>query len=165
MPAIILIILFHYNKNRLLNDLKDLLNTNHTKDILNATMISYIGFLIVSIISSLFIQPVATSQTSVMNIPIAYVYAVTFSPVFEELICRSFIYHKVMKKTNSFWFSASIAAIVFSILHFNLVGFLGYVFIGLTWSYFYRKTNNILVPILSHALFNVIALILMSIRG
>ncbi|WP_405169602.1 CPBP family intramembrane glutamic endopeptidase [Paenibacillus sp. FSL H3-0286] len=93
-----------------------------------------------------------------------YIYAVLFSPIVEELICRKFLLIKINKYIN-WWLAAIISSLIFSLLHFNPVGLIGYVFIGIVWCYYYRKSNNILVPILSHFLFNYIAILIQSLKG
>ena len=93
--------------------------------------------------------------------PITYIYAVFFSPIFEELICRKVIQDQLNKhiKVN---YSILISGFVFAILHFNLSLFLGFMFVGVVWGHYYRKTNNIFVPIFSHFLFNYITLLIQS---
>ncbi|MGM1044733.1 MAG: CPBP family intramembrane glutamic endopeptidase [Bacillota bacterium] len=90
-----------------------------------------------------------------------YVYAVFFSPIFEELICRKVIQDKLNKHIQNN-ISLVISAVIFAALHFNLANFAGYFFIGIVWGYYYRKTNNIFVPIMSHFLFNYLALLIQS---
>ncbi|WP_080658637.1 CPBP family intramembrane glutamic endopeptidase [Paenibacillus polymyxa] len=119
------------------------------------------GFSALTKLSSLFIiqQPATHFQT-----PIMYIYAIIFSPIVEELICRKYLFTKLNKKYN-FWIASMLSSVLFAIPHWNLVGFLGYVFIGVIWSYYYKKTNNILVPICSHLLFNYFVILFMSLRG
>ncbi|WP_445668099.1 lysostaphin resistance A-like protein [Paenibacillus sp. FSL H3-0333] len=93
-----------------------------------------------------------------------YIYAVLFSPAFEELICRKHL-TKIINKYFNWWIAALISSLIFSSLHFNLTGFMGYAFIGMVWCYYYRKSNNILVPILSHFLFNYTAILIQSLKG
>ncbi|WP_397346211.1 lysostaphin resistance A-like protein [Paenibacillus polymyxa] len=119
------------------------------------------GFSALTKLSSLFIiqQPATHLQT-----PIMYIYAIIFSPIVEELICRKYLFTKLHKKYN-FWIASILSSVLFAIPHWNLVGFLGYVFIGVVWSHYYKKTNNILVPICSHLLFNYFVILFMSLRG
>ncbi|WP_408637906.1 CPBP family intramembrane glutamic endopeptidase [Paenibacillus tianjinensis] len=93
-----------------------------------------------------------------------YIYAVLFSPVVEELLFRKFLLIKIEKHLN-WWAAASISSIIFALLHFNSIGFIGYIFIGLVWCYYYRKSDNILVPIFSHFIFNYLAILSQSIKG
>lgn len=92
-----------------------------------------------------------------------YVYAVLFSPIFEELVCRKFIQDQLNKYIQN-KISILITAIISAALHFNLLGLLGYIFIGLVWGWYYQKSKNIIVPIASHFLFNYIALLIQSVR-
>ncbi|WP_370511258.1 CPBP family intramembrane glutamic endopeptidase [Paenibacillus odorifer] len=94
-----------------------------------------------------------------------YIYAVLFSPIFEELICRKLILVKINNFFN-WWIAAIISSMIFSALHFSLPLFISYTFIGLVWAYYYRKSNyNIFVPILSHFLFNYAAILIQSVKG
>lgn len=93
--------------------------------------------------------------------PIVYIYAVFFSPIFEELICRKVVQDQLDKHIQNN-VSLVISALIFAALHFNLSAFLGYFFIGLVWGYYYKKTGNIFVPIFSHFLFNYFTLLIQS---
>ncbi|MWV44813.1 CPBP family intramembrane metalloprotease [Paenibacillus sp. HJL G12] len=112
-------------------------------------------------ISSHFLDPPSVHKTQT---PIMIVYAVLFSPIFEELICRKLILNQLNKHTNNN-ISITISALVFSVLHFDLTGFLGYVFLGIVWGYYYKKSNSIFVPILSHFLFNYFIILTQSVKG
>lgn len=138
------------------------LNKSAADDIFFSFCISIIGFNILAAISSMFVQnPISAVD---IRTPIMYIYAVLFSPIFEELICRKYL-TKAIDKYSNWWIAAITSSLLFSLLHFNLVGFLGYTFIGMIWCYYYRKSNNILVPILSHFLFNYTAILIQSLKG
>ncbi|MBX4152442.1 CPBP family intramembrane glutamic endopeptidase [Paenibacillus lautus] len=118
-------------------------------------VVASLGFIIVTVLS----DPQPNNES--IAVPILYVYAVFFSPIFEEIICRKAIQDQLNKhiKTNS---SILISGFIFATLHFNLSLFVGYFFIGLVWGYYYKKTGNIFVPIFSHFLFNYFALLIQS---
>uniref|UniRef100_UPI00403EF951 lysostaphin resistance A-like protein n=1 Tax=Paenibacillus sp. FSL L8-0435 TaxID=2954618 RepID=UPI00403EF951 len=99
-----------------------------------------------------------------VNIPVLYIYSVTFSPIIEEYICRGIIFKKLSSKF-SFVVSALASSLVFAIPHFNLSAFIGYVFIGFIWCWYYKKCDSLLVPILSHVLFNFTTILIMSLKG
>ncbi|MFI2856945.1 lysostaphin resistance A-like protein [Paenibacillus sp. JSM ZJ436] len=90
-----------------------------------------------------------------------YIYAVFFSPIFEELVCRRFLQDKLNKHIQSY-VSIILVALLFATLHFNLTNFVGYFFVGIVWGYYYQKTNNIFVPIMSHFMFNYFAILAQS---
>ncbi|WP_367888849.1 CPBP family intramembrane glutamic endopeptidase [Paenibacillus sophorae] len=122
------------------------------------------GFNIITSTTTLLFHNQTVQQADIRT-PIMYIYAVLFSPVFEELLCRKILLIKINKYFN-WWISAFISSGIFSILHLNLSLFTSYLFIGLVWSYYYRKSNyNIFVPILSHFLFNYIMILIQSIKG
>lgn len=132
-------------------------------DIFYSFCISMIGFNILTSLSSLFITSPQTQQSDIRT-PIMYIYAVLFSPIVEELICRKFLLIKIHEYIN-WWTAAIISSLIFSLLHFSAAGFIGYTFIGMVWCYYYRKSDNILVPILSHFLFNYLVILIQSVKG
>jgi membrane protease YdiL (CAAX protease family) len=161
VPTLILASVLYVGNKTFKSDLLNL-NKSTADDIFYSFCISIIGFNVLTAISSTLI-PNITTQSDIRT-PMMYIYAVLFSPVFEELICRKILTRAINKYFN-WWMAASISSLLFSLLHFNLTGFLGYAFIGLIWCYYYRKSNNILVPILSHFLFNYTAILIQSLKG
>ncbi|KAA9007231.1 CPBP family intramembrane metalloprotease [Paenibacillus spiritus] len=121
------------------------------------------GFNSLAFISQ-YILP-SDQANGIARTPIMFVYAAIFSPIVEELICRKWLLNALTKKLR--WISASIiSSIIFSALHLNFQLIIPYFFLGWIWSYYYHKSNyNILIPILSHAAFNYIALLVQSIKG
>ncbi|WP_353057748.1 CPBP family intramembrane glutamic endopeptidase [Paenibacillus lautus] len=112
----------------------------------------------VSILTSFYtdVTPPIADRT-----PIVYIYAVFFSPIFEELICRKVIQDQLSKHIKT-KYSILISAFIFALLHFNLPLLFGFMFVGLVWGYYYKKTGNIFVPIFSHFLFNYFTLLIQS---
>lgn len=123
--------------------------------VFEASIIALLGFSVISILTG----PHKVNIS--MATPIAYVYVVFFSPIFEELICRKVIQDQLSKHIKT-EYSILIGALVFATLHFNLSLLAGYFFAGLVWGYYYKKTGNIFVPIFSHFLFNYFALLIQS---
>lgn len=161
-PTIILGLMMRYGRRIFKEDFSQINSKLNRESIFNAFCFTIMGFSILSKLSSLVVaqQPVIPH----IQTPIMYVYAIAFSPVFEELICRKYIFTKLHKRYN-FWLSAILSSIVFAVPHFNAVNFIGYVFIGIVWSWYYKKTDNILVPIFSHLLFNYFVILFMSLKG
>lgn len=161
VPTLILVTILYVRSKTFKIDLLNL-NSSSINQVLYSFCISIIGFTILSRISSTFITiPI---QQTVTKTPIMYIYAVLFSPVVEELLFRRFLLTKISKYLN-WWVAAFISSIIFASLHFNSGGFIGYIFIGLVWCYYYRKSDNILVPIFSHFIFNYLAILSQSLKG
>ncbi|WP_431785930.1 CPBP family intramembrane glutamic endopeptidase [Paenibacillus lactis] len=119
-------------------------------------VIAVLGFHVLTALTS-------SQQSGIESVtaPIVYVYAVFFSPIFEELICRKVIQDQLNKHIKT-KYSIIFSGLVFATLHFNFSLFAGYFFAGLVWGYYYKKTGNIFVPIFSHFLFNYFALLIQS---
>lgn len=162
VPTLILAIVLYARSKTFKVDLLKL-DKSAFDDIFYSFCISMIGFNILTSLSSLLITSPQTQQPDIRT-PMMYIYAVLFSPIVEELICRKFILIKIHKYIN-WWIAAFVSSLIFSLLHFNPVGFIGYTFIGMVWCYYYRKSDNILVPILSHFLFNYLAILIQSMKG
>lgn len=125
------------------------------------TCYSFIGF---NILSSLTIKLSDTNPTQILDIPIVYVYSIIFSPLLEELICRKLLFSWLDRKFG-FILAATISSLLFAILHFNLAQFFGFLWIGMVMAWSYKRSENILVPILAHATYNYITILIMSIGG
>jgi hypothetical protein len=129
-----------------------------------ATATTFIGF---NLINSLTIKSTGTevaTKVFELDIPIIYIYSVIFSPLIEELICRKYLFKWLDAKTG-FMLAALLSSIVFSIPHFDPISTPGYIFIGMVWCWYYRQTDNILVPIVSHACFNYLVILITSMKG
>lgn len=161
LPSIILYLIYKFGQRWINDDISKVKDPNIKESIFYSFCISFIGFNLITSIMSLFIE---NTESTLTQTPIMYIYAVLFSPIFEELICRKLIQNKVSKYTN-IKLSILISAIIFATLHFNIIGLPGYLFIGIVWGWYYHKTNNIFVPIMSHFLFNYITLLIQSLKG
>ncbi|WP_124115308.1 CPBP family intramembrane glutamic endopeptidase [Paenibacillus xylanexedens] len=126
-------------------------------------MFAFIGFSLINSLTSKYIET-ATILNTPVSIPVLYIYSVTFSPMIEEYICRGLIFKRLSKKLG-FTIAALVSSVAFAIPHFNPTAFIGYVFIGFVWCWYYKKSNSLLVPIISHAAFNFISILLMSLKG
>jgi len=85
--------------------------------------------------------------------------AVVVAPIGEEILFRGILYPSI--KQNGYPKVAAIGtAILFGLFHLNLLTFLSLTFVGLALVFIYEKTNNLLAPILAHALFNGVNVLL-----
>lgn len=101
---------------------------------------------------------------SPIAIIILFIMAILIAPVAEELIFRASIY-RFLKSRLPIFFSMLLSAILFSLLHMNIVGFLPLIVIGISLCIAYELTGNILVPIIFHSVFNLNSIILILFRS
>jgi|GEM_PF-5851401 membrane protease YdiL (CAAX protease family) len=105
--------------------------------------------------------PMLTMQDLLILTPIV---AVICSPVIEEVIFRKLIFGYLNTKVG-FWFAAIPSSILFAVAHANYVGWLGFFLIGMFWSWIYKKTESIMIPIILHTFLNTIVFVVLSIKG
>ncbi len=85
--------------------------------------------------------------------------AVVVAPIGEEILFRGILYPSI--KQNGYPKVAAIGtALLFGLFHVNLLTFLSLTFVGLALIFIYEKTDNLLAPILAHALFNGVNVLL-----
>lgn len=75
------------------------------------------------------------------------------APILEEIIFRGIIFKRLFERFP-FLVSAVISSAIFAFMHGDLPFFLSYFLIGIIFCYLYKRTNSILVPILTHMLMN-----------
>ena len=93
--------------------------------------------------------------------------SVVFAPIFEELLFRGAIFswlyevHPLLAHILSGFIFGFVHVMnaVFSGNVGEIIQVFGYFFMGIGLSYLYEKTNNIYVPIITHALNNMIAVV------
>jgi membrane protease YdiL (CAAX protease family) len=91
-------------------------------------------------------------------------FAGLLSPIVEELIFRGLLY-PMLKKHIGVFFGCVISSLLFSFIHDNVLSFALLFLFSVYLTYIYERNNNLLIPIASHAFFNVIMLTLMLIDG
>lgn len=87
---------------------------------------------------------------------------VVFAPVLEELLVRGIILEGFLRNYSpgkAIFFSS----LIFGILHFNLIQFVGAFIIGLFIGWVYYKTRNLILPVLIHFVNNLLSYILVYI--
>ena len=72
----------------------------------------------------------------------------------EELFFRGFLQQFLGKLTSNYHVSVWITAIVFGVIHFNIVNLLPLVFLGAILGYIYHFSQNIWISILAHFINN-----------
>src|SRR5699024_2964189 len=90
---------------------------------------------------------------------LAIINPILIAPIFEELVFRRVIF-KELHHHYPFWFAGSVSAILFSILHGDIFNILLYYIAGMILAYIYKKSDNIMTPIITHILLNAVPIIL-----
>ncbi len=79
--------------------------------------------------------------------------AMVLAPISEELIFRGILYPAV-KEAGYPRLALWSTALVFGLIHANLMTLIPLTLLGVIWAWLYERTDNLLAPILAHALFN-----------
>lgn len=92
-----------------------------------------------------------TPNQSLTKIPLVIVilYTSILGPIFEEILFRYDTYNKLQKIYN-FKIATILTSIVFALLHSGIITIIYAFILGLILCYVYKKTKNILYPILLH---------------
>ncbi|MCJ7841359.1 CPBP family intramembrane metalloprotease [Lederbergia sp. NSJ-179] len=87
------------------------------------------------------------------KMPIVILASSIIGPILEEIVFRKVIFG-VLYNRFSFWVSALLSSLAFSIAHMEPTHLILYAAMGFTFSFLYVKTKRIIVPILSHMMMN-----------
>ena len=79
--------------------------------------------------------------------------AVLAGPIVEEIFFRGFIYSAVKKKIGV-WRAIVLTAILFSLIHRNLFGFIPILILGIALAWLYEKTGSLIPSITLHIVHN-----------
>jgi len=74
-------------------------------------------------------------------------------PAAEETLFRGIMY-PFLKEYIGIWAAVIITSIVFAAIHVNVVIFIPLVFLAFVLTWLYERTDSLLTPILTHAVFN-----------
>ena len=85
--------------------------------------------------------------------------ACIIAPITEELIFRGMIY-PLLKKGIGIFLGCVISSLIFSAIHYNILSFATLFVFSCSLTYVYEKYNTLLIPIISHSIFNGIMIIL-----
>jgi membrane protease YdiL (CAAX protease family) len=88
------------------------------------------------------------------------VFTVAIAPVAEEFIFRGMLYPFIKQSgwPRVAWFGVSF---LFALIHWDAAAFVPLFLLALVLTWLYEKTDNLLVPITAHALFNATSLVLL----
>jgi membrane protease YdiL (CAAX protease family) len=96
------------------------------------------------------------------------IYALILGPVIEEMTFRGATY-SILRKNLNFWAANVIQALLFGLIHMNLIQGIYAFLLGLALGYIMERTGNILATIVLHIAFNsisgVVSLLTSAISG
>lgn len=82
-----------------------------------------------------------------------FLYSVLLAPICEELLCRGVIL-KSIRRCFPFWAANLFQAVLFGVLHMNMIQGVYAFCLGLILGFIYEKTGSIYYSILLHIMFN-----------
>lgn len=80
------------------------------------------------------------------------------TPFLEELLHRGVVYGR-LRRMMGLWPAVLVSALVFAVLHFNIVQFIYAFLLGIVLALFVEKTGSIYVAVVAHIVANAIAVI------
>lgn len=83
---------------------------------------------------------------------------VIITPFGEELLFRGFI-QRIFQRNMNGPLAVMLAALVFGLVHFELAVIPAIAVLGLIFGYILYRTDNLLYPVLAHALYNLVSLL------
>lgn len=93
--------------------------------------------------------------------------AIALAPMVEEGLFRGILYPG-LKQTGFPRLALWVSALLFALMHFNVVTFVPLLLLAIVLTLLYEHTNNLLAPIVAHSLFNTVnfaVLYLTELRG
>jgi membrane protease YdiL (CAAX protease family) len=106
------------------------------------------------------LKPVAQSSVQHLQTSISLPHQIYFglmalvvAPIIEEVLFRGIIYPTI-KQAGFPRLALWGTSVVFGVIHGNVLSFLPLVFLAVVFTWLYERTNNLLAPIFTHALFN-----------
>lgn len=85
--------------------------------------------------------------------------AVVLAPVVEEALFRGILY-PLIKQAGRPRLALAVSSLLFAAIHYNLMTFVPLTFLAMALALLYEKTDTLLAPILTHALFNAVNLVM-----
>lgn len=85
--------------------------------------------------------------------------AVVVAPICEEIVYRGFIYN-ILKRYSRRWVAIILSALLFSVIHGSMAQAVPLTIFGIVQCILYDKARSLRLPILLHAIYNTVSLIL-----
>jgi membrane protease YdiL (CAAX protease family) len=81
--------------------------------------------------------------------------AIVLAPLAEEALFRGILY-PFIKQHGHPWLALFVTSLVFAAVHSNLMTFVPLTFLAMVLVFVYEKTDKLIAPIVTHALFNAV---------
>ena len=93
---------------------------------------------------------------------LGFISVVLVAPIIEEFLFRGFLYSQLRRSFLKDWGAISVSSLVWTAIHFQYeIGILFILFLfGLLLGYFRMKYNSLLIPVILHALNNLLGFLL-----
>ncbi|MDH4129549.1 MAG: CPBP family intramembrane metalloprotease [Spirochaetota bacterium] len=133
----------------------------------NGFFIAFFVMLIVTLFNRLFFKDTYLDSNPIFNyllvenkldIILIFILSIIIAPIFEEIIFRGVLF-RVLQTKLGFMHAALISSILFGLVHFNILTFFPIATLGFILAWTYQKSNSIISPIITHALWNSFSLI------
>lgn len=98
-----------------------------------------------------------TSITS-QNVYLSLISVVLLAPILEEILFRGLIFNRLNSKFKT-WTSIIISALIFGLIHGNIIQTINATILGIAFAYIYSKTHNLIPCIIGHFLNNLISIV------
>ena len=96
------------------------------------------------------------SMYLLLGVPVlGYGYIFLTAPIFEEIIYRGIFYDGMRKKGYSVVTAAVFSAVLFGVMHLNVVQGVNAFVLGLLTAFVYEQTQKLFIPILFHIINNI----------
>ncbi len=93
------------------------------------------------------------------NIVYIVITACLFAPITEEIIFRGMLYTLFKRRIGVFWACVG-NSVLFSLIHYNILSCVVLFVFSCSLTYIYEKESSLLIPIISHSVFNGLMIIL-----
>lgn len=93
------------------------------------------------------------------NIVYIVITACLFAPITEEIIFRGMLYTLFKRRIGVFWGCVG-NSVLFSLIHYNILSCVVLFVFSCSLTYIYEKESSLLIPIISHSVFNGLMIML-----
>ncbi len=115
---------------------------------------SFVGLLLMQWIGPS--EDLTRSMYLILGAPVlGYSYILLTAPVFEEIIYRGIFYDGLRKHGYSAAVASVFSAILFAVMHLNILQGVNAFVLGILTAYVYEQTKNIFAPIVLHVFNNI----------
>ncbi len=113
--------------------------------------------------------PVSTESVRLQDLSGGYLalvllVVVVLAPVFEELFFRG-LFYPALRNRLGFKSAIVLNGVVFGMIHFEPLFMLSLVLVGIALAYLYEKTDSLAAPMMAHAIYNLVVIVVSLLAG